>query len=159
MTLLPEVPQTAAADGDFVVFLLGMRINRWWRVDLWLPVLFAMMRMLRELRAHPELGLMGVAPTGFSNPVVLVQYWKSVESLQQFAKSPDQPHLPAWSEFNRRARRTRAVGVWHETYVIPRGGHESIYVNMPSFGLGAAFGTRPAIGPLAEAAGRLRGTE
>ncbi len=29
-------------DGDLVVFLIGMRINKPWRPDLWLPVFNAM---------------------------------------------------------------------------------------------------------------------
>ena len=39
----------AAIDGDFVVFLIGMRINAWHRVDRWWPVFAAMPRMLQEL--------------------------------------------------------------------------------------------------------------
>jgi hypothetical protein len=146
---------TANVEGGFAVFLIGMRINAWWRPDLWLPVLLSMGRMVRELRAHPEFGLLGVAPTGFSNPILLVQYWKSADHLLRFASQRDAQHLPAWSDYNRRVRSTRAVGVWHETYVVEAGAHESIYVNMPPFGLGAAFGVRPVIGHLATAAGRL----
>lgn len=153
--LPPVAVTTAQVEGGFAVFLIGMRVNRWWRPDLWLPVLLAMGRMLRELRARPELGLLGMAPTGFANPVVLVQYWRSAEHLLRFASQRDAAHLPAWSAFNRRVRATRAVGVWHETYVIAPGAHESVYVNMPPFGLGAAFGVRPADGHRATAAGRL----
>lgn len=158
-TVAQDGPRTAQLEGGIVVFLIGMRINRWWRPDLWLPVLWSTGRMLRELRARPELGLLGVMPTGLSNPLVLVQYWRSVELLQRFASAKEHPHLAAWGDFHRRVRKTNAVGVWHETYVVPPGGHESIYVNMPPFGLGAAVGTRPAVGPLASAAGRLRAGE
>lgn len=146
---------TAAPDGSFAVFLIGMRVNRWWRPDLWVPVLLSMGRMLRELRAHPELGLLGVMPTGLSNPVVLVQYWRSAEHLMRFAANRELTHLPAWTEYNRRVHATDAVGVWHETYVVEPGRHESIYVNMPACGLGAAFGVRPAEGKRSSARGRL----
>jgi hypothetical protein len=146
---------TDAWEGDLVVFLIGMRINAWWRIDLWLPVLRSMGRMLAQLRARPELGLLGFAPTGFSNPVVLVQYWRSLEHLERFAASRDLAHVPAWSEFNRRTRATNAVGVWHETFVVKAGAHESIYVNMPAFGLAAAAGARPATGSRSTARGRL----
>jgi len=152
-------PVTAAVDGGLVVFLIGMRINRWWRPDLWLPVMLSMGKMLRELRANPELGFLGVAPTGPSNPIVLVQYWKSAEHLQRFASATDRAHLPAWTEFHRRARATSAVGIWHETFVVPPGCHESIYINMPPFGLGAAVGVRPATGERASARGRLEADE
>jgi hypothetical protein len=37
---------TARIDGDFVVFLIGMRINKPWRPGRWLPVASAMPRML-----------------------------------------------------------------------------------------------------------------
>ncbi|CAM5694173.1 hypothetical protein SANTM175S_00904 [Streptomyces antimycoticus] len=30
------------------------------------------------------------------------------------------------------------VGFWHETYAVPAGAHEAVYVNMPAFGLGKA---------------------
>jgi hypothetical protein len=30
--------------------------------------------------------------------------------------------------------------VWHETYVVPAGAHETIYVNMPPLGLGRLDG-------------------
>lgn len=146
---------TANVQGGFVVFLIGMRINAWWRPDLWIPVIWSMGRMLRELRQHPELGLVGMVTTGFSNPVVLVQYWRSVELLMAFASGRNLPHLPAWTDYNRRVRATYAVGVWHETYVIEPGNHESIYVNMKPFGLGAAFGVRPATGAFATARGRI----
>jgi len=46
---------TSQADGDFCVFLIGMRVNRWWKVHKWWPVAMAMPRMLKELAAHPEI--------------------------------------------------------------------------------------------------------
>jgi hypothetical protein len=53
---MPSVmPQRMAAEieGDFVVFLIGMRINKPWKLHKWLPVFLAMPRMLKELRARP----------------------------------------------------------------------------------------------------------
>jgi hypothetical protein len=44
----------AEVDGDFVVFLIGMRINKPWQIHKWLPVFLAVRRVLRELEAHPE---------------------------------------------------------------------------------------------------------
>lgn len=142
-------------DQGVVVFLIGMRINAWWRPDLWIPIMRSMTRMLGELREHPEYGLLGVAPTGLSNPIVIVQYWRSVEALHRYAQSNDGTHRTAWADFHRRVRATHAVGIWHETYVVPAGAHESIYINMPLFGLAAATGAQPASGPRATAAGRL----
>ena len=45
------IPERMAAEieGDFVVFLIGMRINKPWMVHRWWPVFTAMPRMIREL--------------------------------------------------------------------------------------------------------------
>ena len=47
---------TAQLDGDFVVFLIGMRVNKWWKFWKWMPVAAAMPKMLTELagRIHHE---------------------------------------------------------------------------------------------------------
>lgn len=145
-SLVPKEEASGVYTDDWkegiVVFLIGMRVNRWWRPDLYLPIIGSMRRMLRELLSNPELGLLGITRTGPSNPLVLVQYWRSLEHLQRFARSADHPHLSAWGDFNRRVRATNAVGVWHETYIVPAGEHESVYVNMPAFGLAAVGGRR-----------------
>ena len=39
---------TASLDGDFVVFLIGLRINKPLHIHKWLPVVQAMPRMLTE---------------------------------------------------------------------------------------------------------------
>lgn len=134
---------TADIDGDFVVFLIGMRVNSWWKVHRWLPVARAMPPMLRSLFRQPELGFLGghswIGPRG----TLMVQYWRSVEQLEAFAKDPAFPHQPAWREFNRRVRATGDVGVWHETYLVRARGWETIYANLPRFGLAAAGGHVP----------------
>jgi len=78
----------AQMDGDFVVFIIGMRINKWWKIHKWLPVALAMPRMLKELASKPEAGLLGVQSMGFS----LVQYWRSFEALEAYARSNDGEH-------------------------------------------------------------------
>ena len=50
---------TAAIEGDFVVFLIGMRVNKLWKVWKWLPTFLAMPRMIRELEGRPESGFLG----------------------------------------------------------------------------------------------------
>ncbi len=134
---------TADIEGDFVVFLIGMHVNRWRDVRAWLPVTRAMPRMLRELSAHPELGLLHASPGWFLGGPSVVQYWRSYEELEAYARSPASEHLPAWKEFNRAARATTAVGVYHETFRVTAGTWETIYVNMPAVGLAGAGGTRP----------------
>ncbi len=110
---------TADIEGDFVVFLIGMRINRFWKVWKWLPVFFAMPRMLRELERKPESGFLG-ANQYFGSPrrPLTVQYWRSFEQLESYARSRDAAHWPAWVAFNKRVASNGDVGIWHETYLV-----------------------------------------
>ena len=98
--MAPVIPNrvTAEIEGDFVIFLIGMRINKPWKVHKWLPVLLAMPRMLRELEGHPESGFLGHIMTF----TVIVQYWRSFDQLETFARSKDRQHWPAWVDFNQR---------------------------------------------------------
>ena len=126
---------TGRIDGEFVVFLIGMRINAWWKIHKWLPIARAMPRMLEELRANRDLGYLG-AEMWPGRTFILVQYWRSMEQLLAYAKNRDATHLPAWRAFNKRVGTSGDVGIWHETYRVRPGDYESIYVNMPRFGLG-----------------------
>jgi hypothetical protein len=140
---------------DFVVFLIGMRINKWWRPDLWMPVALAMPRMVRELERKPEAGLLGYQFAGASNPSVMIQYWESPEHLFEYARSQDGEHFPAWVKFKRNAAKSGAVGIWHETYKIKRDSFECIYHNMPAYGLGRVGELVPARGMRKTAKQRL----
>ena len=146
---------TAEIDGEFVVFLIGMRINNFWRVGSWLPVARAMGPMINELIQQPELGLLHArAHPGLRNFLV-VQYWRSFEHLAAYARNASQKHLPAWRRFNAMAKGNPAVGIWHETYLISAGQYETIYRDMPSFGLGRAGNLVTAGGSRETARGRL----
>ena len=130
--------RVAHIDGDFVVFLIGMRINRPWRPDKWLPVFRAMGPMIEELEADGESGFLGAARGFMFGGPALVQYWRSFEHLDRYARRRDARHLPVWREFNQRVRDSGDVGIWHETYGIRAGSYETIYSGMPPFGLGKA---------------------
>lgn len=134
---------THVSEESVVVFLIGMRVNRWWKVWQWLRTARAMPRMLRELAQHPELGLLS-SEAWFGRTTLMVTYWKSVDHLFAYAKARNAAHLPAWRAFNQLIGTSGDVGIWHETYVVPAGAYESIYVNMPTFGLGKVSGLRPA---------------
>lgn len=134
---------TARIEGDFVVFLIGMRINRPLRVDRWWPVASAMPRMLKELHQHPELGFLH-AELWFSRTILVLQYWRSLDQLLDYATNREAAHLPAWQAFNRSVGTDGSVGIWHETYTVSEGRYENVYVNMPAFGLGAAGTLVPA---------------
>lgn len=145
---------TARPEEDFVVFLIGMRINKLWKVHKWLPVARAMPGMLGELYAQPELGLLH-HEQWFGRTIVLIQYWRSFELLEAYAKSRSAKHLPAWAAFNKQNGTNGDVGIWHETYRIEKGHCENIYVNMPPFGLGKAFDLVEAAGGFDAAKGRM----
>ncbi|WP_104531077.1 DUF4188 domain-containing protein [Streptomyces specialis] len=148
-----EGRMTAGTDDGVTVFLIGMRINDFRHPRSWWPVFTAMPRMLKELSRDPESGLLGYRLLlGGPRLFYVVQYWSSEEKLLAYASAPDREHRPAWAAFNRRARAARGrVGIWHETYVVPAGAHEEMYVDMPPFGLGAATGVVP-VGPRGETA-------
>jgi hypothetical protein len=146
---------TATLEGDFVVFLIGMRINNPFLIHKWLPVAMAMPRMLKELRRQPELGLLH-AEMWLSRTTILVQYWRSLEQLLAYANSKDADHLPAWRSFNQSVGTNGSVGIWHETYRVSPGSYETIYVNMPPFGLGKAGIMQPATGNKHSSIGRMR---
>jgi Domain of unknown function (DUF4188) len=147
---------TAKVDGDFVVFLIGMRINKPWKFWTWAPVAAAMPRMLIELGQHPELGLLHARSFfGFPN-IVVTQYWRSFEHLHRYATDANRAHMPAWKSFNKAIASNGDVGIWHETYLVAGGTHESVYNNMPAYGLGLAGTLVPATGNRKSAKERLR---
>jgi len=152
--------QTAEIEGDFVVFLIGMRINRWWKLHRWLPVFMAMPRMLSELAQRPETGLLGYRNL-LGNPLqpAVLQYWRSFEDLEAYARNRDAEHFPAWVKFNKSVGSNGDVGIWHETYKVAAGQYESVYNNMPAFGLGKASKLVAAAGYRSTAAGRMNGTD
>ena len=147
---------TAHIDGDFVVFIIGMRINRPWKPHKWLPVLMAMPPMVKELEARARVGLPRREPGLSSGGPALVQYWRSFEDLRAL-----------------RARRRRAAtcrhgasstsacaapatsAIWHETYRVHAGDYEAVYGNMPRIGLAAAAERRPLVGSTGTAARRI----
>lgn len=138
---------TAAAEGDVVVLLLGMRINHFWAVHHWVPVLLAMPRLLRELAKDRSRGLLGhILLTGSPRTYYVLQYWESKEKLYAYASAPDMLHHRVQAIINRKERKGKLrqhVGIWHEAYIVPEGSYESIYAEMPPSGLAAATGVLP----------------
>jgi Monooxygenase af470-like len=128
----------AEIDGDFVVFLIGARPSPRHPIRAFRDLggrRRGMKAMLDHLVAHPEKGLLGYT-LGFP---VIVQYWRSFEHLEAFARDASDPHAAAWREYYRRqAAHGRGAGIWHETYLVRAGEFEAIYNNMPPFGLGRA---------------------
>jgi hypothetical protein len=147
-----------ARHGDaLVVFLIGMRINHFHKFGKWWPVTRAMPRMLAELRADPSSGFLGSEYLlGGLRTLTVLQYWRDFDSLEAYARSTDREHWPAWVAFNKAIGSEGTVGIFHETYVVPRGGTETIYVNMPAFGLGKVARLTQATGSRSAARSRMR---
>jgi hypothetical protein len=145
---------TAEIEGDFVVFVIGARINSKWqalKVIRDLGGRRGMNHMLKYLMERPEKGLLGYETMGFAN----IQYWRSFQHLEAFARDQDDPHLEAWRSYWKRVGETTRTGIWHETFLVRDGEYEAIYGNMPPYGLGKAS----ELVPVAESVGarqRLR---
>ncbi len=143
MTALAGRRMTAEIDGDFVVFLIGARFNsklEFARCFADLGGRRGMKHMLDYLVAAPEKGLLAYEmglPT-------IVQYWRSFDQLEAFARDKDDPHLDVWRQYWRRVGRSGRTGIWHETYLVKAGHYEAVYGNMPAHGLGKAGRLVPA---------------
>ena len=150
---------TANTDEPFVVFLIGMRVNRFRSFRKWWAVANAMPPMIQTLMEHPEKGCLGAESFFRVWPLttILVSYWRSFEDLERFARSKDDPHLAAWRNFNRLVGNDGTVGIWHETYLVPAHQYEAVYGNMPVFGLAKATDHVPAVGRRETARRRLGG--
>ena len=126
---------TARIDGDFVVFLIGAQVRDPAQASRAASLLAAMAEMLGELAQDPAQGLLGFQQFGGVGGVI-VQYWRSFEALEAYARNPSARHAPVWREWNRLAEDERSgAGIWHETYLVPAGRYEAIYQNMPVTGL------------------------
>ena len=153
--IFPE-RMTAEIEGSYVVFLIGMRINRPLKFWKWLPMMGAMPRMMKELSQDKNLGLLH-SNVWFGRTIITVQYWRSIEQLMAYAAARDSEHLPAWRDFNQKIGTNGDVGIWHETYIVHPGNWESVYINMPRFGLANAGSHVPATGHRKSASGRMSG--
>jgi hypothetical protein len=149
---------TAQIEGEPVVFLTGMRINKWWKLHLWIPVLAAAIGMQRSLERDRQHGLLG-QDAWLGRNLLIVQYWRSYGELERWARNKRERHLPAWLAFVRRIGLRGDVGIWHETYRITPGNHETIYVNMPTFGLAKATQAVPISTRTDSARARMDRTE
>ena len=140
-----ELRQAAKTDQKFIVFVIGMRSNHWWKIWKTIKIAIQMAGMQKEL-AQTDLGCLSME-NWFGRTTISLQYWKSFEELEAYSQA--NRHMKAWREY----ASNKSVGVWHETYEIKS--HEAVYVAMPSFGLGKAIGTVCAKGAMKTARKRL----
>ena len=130
---------TTKIEGDFVVFLIGARLQTTHPLRSMRDLggfTRSMPQMLKYLMEHPEKGLLGYQTSGIS--LMNVQYWRSFEHLERFARDDVDPHLATWRSYWKRLGKSDRTGIWHETYLVRAGEYEAIYGNMPPYGLGKA---------------------
>ena len=132
---LQEGRWTAELDGDFVVFMLGAAVHDPAVATEASELLLAMTDMLAELEQDPSMGLLAYSVYGAPSGVI-VQYWRSFEALEEYARNPAATHAPVWRRWNRLASDDRGgAGIWHETFKVTAGSYEAVYQNMPLMGL------------------------
>jgi hypothetical protein len=129
---------TTENSDDIVVFMIGMRVNKPLKLHKWLPVFSAMPGMIKELYTNKaELGFLSMETYFGLRTTCMIQYWRSMDDLLAYAHN--EKHLTAWKNFNQKIGSNGAVGIYHESYRITSGNYESIYGNMPRYGLGKAL--------------------
>jgi hypothetical protein len=129
--------QLAEIDGDFVVFLIGTRPQLLHPIRSFRDVggFRGMLHMLKYLRERPEKGLLSYEMPA---PFFIVQYWRSFDHLEAFARDEADPHAIAWRKYWKRVGTDNRSGIWHETYLVRAGEYEAVYANMPPYGLARA---------------------
>jgi hypothetical protein len=152
---------SAQIEGDFVVFMIGARINSWRKIFKLAWIGQANNAMYSALESNPEYGYLG--GEGYSRnkfrESITITYWRSYEHLERFARSKDDPHLEAWRRFNQEIANDGSFGIWHETYLVKAGNYECLYGNMTRYGLAMAGAHVPVTGRKQSARGRLTGEE
>lgn len=152
---------TAHIEGDFVIFLIGARVNSWRKLIKLSWIGQASSAMYEALESHPEYGYLGgeAFTRNFFRESINISYWRSYEHLERFSRSKDDPHLEAWRRFNQEIASDGSFGIWHETYLVKAGNYETVYSNMPQFGLARAAEHHPMAGRKQTSRGRLTGEE
>lgn len=135
---------------NLVVVYLGMRVKR----PRGLIRLIGLGPQIdKSWRARPD-GLLlheNVIWSLFPPHVGMRQYWRDLDSLEQWTRS--EPHRMWWKQF---LKDSGATGFWHEAYFM-RGGIEAIYLDVPSpLGLARFAPVQPARGAMFSARLRAR---
>ena len=120
---------TAEIEGDFVVFIIGARLNsKWQRSGVDRPRRPAGHEPHAQVPQRPTgEGPAGLPDAGFT----IIQYWRSFEHLEAFARDTDDPHLDVWRRYWKRVGNSGRTGIWHETFLVRDGQYEAIYGNVP----------------------------
>jgi hypothetical protein len=147
---------TAHIEGPFVVFRLGIRINSSLLLWKWFPTLRALVPILRILLLSDAPGLLGTFSIFYlSSGRGIIQYWRSLEELEQFVLSQESPYREFWRRYHQSPGSDGSVGVWYEMFLVESKRYEVVYDNMPVSGLAAASEHVPAVGRRETARRRL----
>ena len=85
--------------------------------------------------------------------VCILQYWRDFESVHAWSHMP--PHSEWWRGINARIRSRQDVGVYHETFLVPRERYESIFIQCPRIGVSAFGNLAPPTGRATTSRDRL----
>ncbi|KAI5362866.1 hypothetical protein Slin15195_G102470 [Septoria linicola] len=124
------------ASTDVVVFLIGTRSNH--PLGALAPGFSTsgayFQSMAKALEDHAEeYGFLGMtswlnsSDRSTKSEIMKVCYFRDVEGLHAFAHSKH--HREAWNWWNKNVKNMPHISIWHETYHVPAGHYESIYVN------------------------------
>lgn len=134
----------ADVDGDLVVYVNGMRLNRLRAVREWFLAGRKLAAMFERLEADPDSGFLGYQPAFVGlRTGAAIQYWRSLDDLLRFARDPDGPHVPAWTWYEDEVDEGGGVGFWAELYVVEAGSYETFFRNVTDVGLGRVVGVVP----------------
>jgi hypothetical protein len=129
---------TSKPENPFVVFIFGMRINSILYFWLWLPFLFRLIRMVKRLRQYRDSGMMNAHIFLSGKGLGVMQYWESFDKLENFALDNNDMHMPNNKKYKKSVGKSGLVGIWHETYLVEQDKFETMYYNMPKWGLARA---------------------
>ena len=122
------------SNADVVVFLIGVRINH--PLGMLAPGFreLNMAGMVKDLEDHSEeydfLGMtnwLNASDRTTNSEIMQVCYFRSNEGLQKFAHA--EIHRTNWDHWNRTSKKNPHLSIYHETYHVPKGHWESIYIN------------------------------
>jgi len=107
-------------DDDFLVFIIKTQIDHLWKINKWVPSAFKIFRNLNEFSFIKERGFLGYQIIGFF-PLIVVQYWNSVEQLEFHLKEMDNNSYPNWKATVQRVNNNGGVTILNEIYNVKAG--------------------------------------
>lgn len=133
------------ADSEICVFILGTRCNH--PLGALAPGMAQIRAMFPNMNAdlaehREEYGFLtstawlSADQSQSGSELMNVLYFKNVEGLHKFAAAPI--HRDGWNWFNKHTKAFPHLSIWHETYQVPKGSWESIYINSHISGINGA---------------------